>query len=205
MFIFLKEWLLKKEQKELEALQREEEERQASEAAKLERDAKFRERAARQKKKLQAYYASLKRQADIEQSQHRYSSHQAYQAGDMNSEQLPHSAAAATSSEQPFGAYTQESPVLPRKSSNGVDAAKTAAAAYEAYMARAVAAAAESQPPPVGDDEDGNDELAAVDENLEDDEEQEEAAEEEMAVSLPPLQTPPLLTRDKKQAPGSCD
>ena len=60
----------------------------------------------------------------------------------------------------------------------------------------------------LGDGEDGSVisyELAAVDEGLEDDEEQEEAAEEEMAVSLPPLQTPPLLTRDKKQAPGSCD
>ena len=57
MFIFLKEMFLKEEQKELEAVQREEEERgkHRRQPSKLERDAKLRVRAARQKKNLQAY------------------------------------------------------------------------------------------------------------------------------------------------------
>ncbi len=57
--IKLQEWLIQKEQNELAVMEREEEERRRAEQTRKETDMRFRERAARQKKKLEAYYASL--------------------------------------------------------------------------------------------------------------------------------------------------
>lgn len=60
------EWLLQKEQKELEAAEREEDQRRSQERAQKERDARFRERALRQKLKLEKYYAGLKKAAALD-------------------------------------------------------------------------------------------------------------------------------------------
>ena len=57
---------MKKEQKELEAVEREEEERRSAAQVKKETDLRFRERARRQKKKLEDYYASLRKKAQME-------------------------------------------------------------------------------------------------------------------------------------------
>lgn len=62
----VQEWLLTKEQRELEAAEREEAARQAEEEAQKQRDAKFRDRAAKQKKKLEKYYAALRDKATAE-------------------------------------------------------------------------------------------------------------------------------------------
>lgn len=64
--VALQEWLLQKEQKELEAAEREEDERRSQERAQKERDARFRERALRQKLKLEKYYAGLKKAAALD-------------------------------------------------------------------------------------------------------------------------------------------
>ena len=57
---------MKKEQKELEAVEKEEEERRSAAEAKKETELRFRERVRRQKKKLEAYYASLREKAEME-------------------------------------------------------------------------------------------------------------------------------------------
>ena len=57
--IKLQEWLIRKEQVELEAMEREEAGRRLAEQARREADLRFREHARRQKKKLEAYYAGL--------------------------------------------------------------------------------------------------------------------------------------------------
>lgn len=64
--IKLQEWLVRKEQKELAAMEREENERRRAEDARKEMDQRFRERARRQKKKLEAYYIGLSESVDVE-------------------------------------------------------------------------------------------------------------------------------------------
>jgi hypothetical protein len=59
--IKLQEWLIRKEQLELEAMEREETERRLAEQARRDADLRFREHARRQKKKLEAYYSDLRR------------------------------------------------------------------------------------------------------------------------------------------------
>lgn len=61
----LQEWLMRKEQKELAAVDREENERRQAEDARKETDMRFRERARRQKKKLEAYYTGLRETVGI--------------------------------------------------------------------------------------------------------------------------------------------
>lgn len=63
--IKLQEWLIRKEQKELAAMEREENERRRAEDARKETDERFRERARRQKKKLEAYYTGLRESVDV--------------------------------------------------------------------------------------------------------------------------------------------
>lgn len=57
--IKLQEWLIRKEQLELEAMEREEAGRRLAEQARRDADLRFREHARRQKKKLETYYADL--------------------------------------------------------------------------------------------------------------------------------------------------
>jgi hypothetical protein len=63
--IKLQEWLIRKEQKELAAMEREENERRRAEEARKETDERFRERARRQKKKLEAYYTGLRESVGV--------------------------------------------------------------------------------------------------------------------------------------------
>jgi len=200
--------LIKKEQKELEALQREESERLALEAAKKERDAKFRERAMRQKRKLHAYYASLKSQAFSEQ---KYSSNElpTSKADNIRPPPMSRSLAAAANvttgvSISPYN--TPAGPVAPQRlsSTSGVDAAKTAVEAYEAYiMATAATTEEEMQPSPLvdGDEEDGGaedeeeEERGSVEEDVDDVEDDEADSAIQEALSLPNLEPPPVLVR----------
>lgn len=61
--ITLQEWLIRKEQMELAAIEREENDRSRAEEDRRLADLRFRERARRQKKKLEAYYAHLRETA----------------------------------------------------------------------------------------------------------------------------------------------
>ena len=61
--IQLQEWLVRKEQRELEAMEREEAERRLLLQAHRDADLRFREHARKQKKKLEAYYANLREEA----------------------------------------------------------------------------------------------------------------------------------------------
>jgi len=63
--IKLQEWLIRKEQKELAAMEREENERRRAEDVRKETDERFRERARRQKKKLEAYYTGLRKSVGV--------------------------------------------------------------------------------------------------------------------------------------------
>lgn len=127
--------------------------------AKKEKDLKFRERAARQKKKLQAYYASLRQQAQQD-------------------------ADGATPTTGGFDSFSPSPPVpiTLTKRPSGVEAAKHAAAAYEAYLAtnseggEGPAASSPLSPGSEGGDAD---------------------------MSLPTLQTPPLRERSSTSAPTS--
>ena len=58
---------MKKEQRELETLEKEDEARRAGEQARKDADARFRARAKMSKRKLEAYYAALKQEAEREQ------------------------------------------------------------------------------------------------------------------------------------------
>lgn len=63
--IKLQEWLIRKEQKELAAMEKEENERRRAEDARKDMDQRFRERARRQKKKLEAYYIGLRESVGV--------------------------------------------------------------------------------------------------------------------------------------------